>query len=573
LKGRAVSPGIAIGRLLCLKRRREYNGPVFVDSSLTEQELGKFRQGLARARQELLEITRTAAQQLDPSHQQIFQAQIMLLDDPEMRKEVETEISENSKSAAAAYREVLDRSQKNLVLSQNQYLKERIADIQAAKNRVLDHLSGQRLEPVWQLSTPVVILADFLTPGELIQLDRKHILGLALKEAGTTSHVALLSKAFGVPAVVGWEDNLPAAENNVQAIIDGNSGQVIVWPDHQTLVFYQRRKRLWETQLTRIQKLSQRPSLTKDKVKISVLANIDIPEETELARQYGAEGVGLYRTEFMFLVSPGFPSEEEQYQAYRRALERFYPRPVTIRTTDLGGDKLLGSAEEFKDPNPFLGWRAIRVCLDSVGLFKAQLRALYRASVKGNLKIMIPMICAQEEVNQLLKIAGQVRRELKKEKIPFNPRVPLGIMVETPSAALNSSGLARQVDFLSLGTNDLTQYTLAVDRGNKRVAHLFDELDPAVLKLINLTVRTAQKTKTEISICGEMAASTLALPVLLGLGLRQLSVAPVHIPKIKQAIGRVNLNRARKLAAKLVNLHDRSEVRKALRLFTQSTHV
>ena len=567
LKGQPVSPGIAIGKLLVLERINESAGPVSIDSSLAEQELQKFEQALAGTKNELLEIARTVAQQLDSKHVQIFEAQIMLLDDPEVRKEVAKEIRENFKSAERAYREVLDKSVSNLAKSGNQYLKERVLDVQAVKNRVLEQLSGKNLRPRVELSSPAVILAQFLSPGELIQMDRKHILGLALKEAGVTSHVALLSKAFNIPTVVAWENGLELENQEAQAILDGNSGQVILFPEAQTLVFYQRRKKLWEEQMSRIQKASQKQGLTKDKARITLLANIDLPEEADLALKYGAEGVGLFRTEFIFLSSTGFPTEEEQFQVYGNVLERFKPRPVTIRTTDLGGDKFFGSSQDARDLNPFLGWRAVRVCLDTPALFKTQLKALYRASLKGNLKIMIPMVSCQEEVEKVCKIAQEVRAELKKEKTKFNPKVPLGIMVEIPAAALNASGLARIVDFFSLGTNDLTQYTLAVDRGNMKISHLFDELDPAVLRLIQMTVKAARKNRIEVSICGELAASALALPALLGLGIDQISVAPVHLPKIKAALSKVSLAKAKKLAQKLCQFTDREDVRKALKRF------
>jgi len=565
LKGQGVSPGIAIGKVFTLEKKDHQAEPLSIDASLAEQELHKFEQALGNTKRELLEIARTVASLLDPEHLKIFEAQILLLDDPEVRKEVEKEIRENLKSASAAYREVVDRSLSALQKSTSQYLRERVPDVQAVRNRVLHQLAGGKLLSKIELNAPAIILTDTLAPGELIQLNRKNILGLALKEAGATSHVALLSKAFNIPTVVAWEDGLESEPNESSAIIDGNSGKVILYPDQETLIFYQRRKKIWEAQLSKVAKLSDRPAQTKDKVKVTLLANIDIPEEAELALKYGAEGVGLFRTEFLFLSASGFPTEEEQFQIYSKVLEKFYPRPVTIRTTDLGGDKLFGATDDNRDPNPFLGWRAVRVCLDSPALFKTQLRALYRASVKGNLKIMIPMVSCVEEVRQVKRIAKEVQNELRREKVKFNPKVPLGIMVEIPSAALNASGLAKEVDFFSLGTNDLTQYTLAVDRGNKKVGHLFDELNPGVLKLIQMTIQAARKNKIEVSICGELAAFPLALPALIGLGLDKLSVAPVNLPKVKITLSKISLAKARKSAQKLCRLTEKETVRKALK--------
>ncbi len=565
LKGKGVSPGIAIGKVFVIQRRLEQVLPSSVDSSLAEQELEKFEQALANTKRELLETARSVASQLDSQHVRIFEAQILLLDDPEIRKEVEKEIRENLKSAATAYREVTEKSLTALRNSGNQYLRERVSDVQSIRSRVLQQLSGVTTQPDIQFGYPAIILADSLSPGELIQLNRKNILGLALKEAGVTSHVALLSKAFQIPAVVAWENGLEIEPDDVPAIIDGHSGKVILYPDEDTLIFYQRRKKNWEAELSRIEKTSHLPARTRDKVKITLLANIDIPEEAELALKYGAQGVGLFRSEFLFLSRAGFPSEEEQYQIYRQVLEKFNPRPVTIRTSDLGGDKLFGTADESRDLNPFLGWRAVRVCLDLPAFFKTQLRALYRASAKGNLKIMIPMVSCLEEVQKVKEIIWQVQRELKKEKIKFNSKVPVGIMIEIPSAALNADGLAKEVDFFSLGTNDLTQYTLAVDRGSQKVANLFDELDPAVLKLIQATVRSARKHKIEVSICGELAASGLALPALVGLGLDKISISPVHIPRVKTALGKIKYSSARKLADRLCEMTTRTQVRKALR--------
>ena len=569
LKGQGVAPGIAIGKVLFLERRAEHSGPASIDSSLAEQELQRFEQALANTKKELLEIARTVASQLDAKHVQIFEAQIMLLDDPEVRKEVHKEIRENLKSAVTAYREVLEKTVSALASSENQYLKERVSDLQAIKSRVLQQLSGHIGGQGMELSSPSVILADFLSPGELIQLNRQHILGLALKEAGTTSHVALLSKAFNIPTVVAWENGVELQNQEAQAVIDGSNGQVILFPDADTLQFYQRRKKLWEAEQFRIQKKSQLPTVTKDKAKINLLTNIDMPEEAQTALKYGAQGVGLFRTEFLFLSTEGFPSEEEQYQIYAQILEKFNPWPVTIRTTDLGGDKLFGTSEDSKDLNPFLGWRAVRVCLDSPGLFKTQLRALYRASAKGNLKIMIPMVSCTEEIDKIDKVIREVQRELRREKISFKPDIPVGIMIEIPSAALNASGLAKKVDFFSLGTNDLTQYTLAVDRGNQKIARLFDELDPGVLRLMELTVRAAKKARIEVSICGELAASTLALPALLGLGLNTISVSPVHLPRVKEMLRKINLSRARNLTRQLLQMTDRREVRKALKKFSK----
>lgn len=565
LKGQGVSPGIAIGKVFTLEKKDHQAEPLSIDASLAEQELQKFEQALANTKRELLDIAGTVASQLDPQHLQIFQAQIMLLDDPEVRKEVEKEIRENLKSASAAYREVVERSLSVLQKSSNQYLRERVSDVQAVRNRVLHQLAGGKLLSKIELASPAIILADSLAPGELIQLNRKNILGLALKEAGATSHVALLSKAFNIPTVVAWEDGLESEPKESSAIIDGHTGKVILYPDQETLIFYQRRKKVWEAQLSKAAKLSGLPAQTKDKVKITLLANIDIPEEAELALKYGAEGVGLFRTEFLFLSASGFPTEEGQFQIYNKVLEKFCPRPVTIRTTDLGGDKLFGATDDNRDPNPFLGWRAVRVCLDSPALFRTQLRALYRASVKGNLKIMIPMVSCVEEVRQLKRMVKEVQRELRKEKVKFNPKVPLGIMVEIPSAALNASGLAKEVDFFSLGTNDLTQYTLAVDRGNKKVGHLFDELNPAVLKLIQMTIQAARRNKIEVSICGELAAFPLALPALIGLGLDKLSVAPVNLARVKTTLSKINLAKARKLAQKLCTMTEKESVRKALK--------
>ncbi|MCI0532322.1 MAG: phosphoenolpyruvate--protein phosphotransferase [candidate division Zixibacteria bacterium] len=565
LKGQPITPGIAIGKFLVLEQKRHSIGPHFIHSSLTQQELEKFRQALAAAKQEILQVKQTVSRDLDPKHIQIFEVQAMLLDDPEVNGAVEHEIKENCKSATLAYREVIEKNIASLFKSNNQYLKERIADIQALKSRVLEKLSGQKFQPVMNLQAPAVVLSNSISPAELVQLNRKNILGLGVKEAGVTSHVALLSKAFNIPTVVGWETELKLEQLSGQAIVDGNSGKLILFPQPDTLELYQKKKERWDRQIQKVKNSADLPALTKDKTKINLLANLDLPEEADLAISRGADGVGLFRTEFMFLVAPGFPTEEEQFKVYSILLEKFNPLPVTVRTLDLGGDKLFGPGQEEREANPFLGWRAIRVCLDFPDLFKTQLRALLRASVKGTLKIMIPMVAQPEEITRTLQLLKQVKSDLRRKKQPFSRKIEIGIMIEIPSAALTAETLAKQVDFFSLGTNDLTQYTLAVDRGNRKISNLFDELDPAVLKLIQMTVQAARKHKIEVAICGEMAAWNLALPALLGLGLRTFSVAPSHIAEVKSVLAKISLSRARQATNKIMKMKTRGEIKTELK--------
>jgi phosphotransferase system enzyme I (PtsI) len=426
-------------------------------------------------------------------------------------------------------------------------------------------LLGHKREDLESLSQEVIIVARELSPTQTAGFNREYVKGIASDAGGRTSHAAIVARSLGIPAVVALEDLTEIAHGGDTVIIDGNRGIVLVNPDDETVREYEQYSRDYVALEHKLDRIRQKPAVTRDGVKITLLGNIEFPDEAEVVLEKGGEGVGLYRTEFLYLNRPTEPSEQEHYEAYAETVRVFEDRPVVIRTVDLGADKHTQSRRSAPEPNPFLGLRSIRYCLQNLTMFKKQLRAVLRASVLGNVKVMFPLITNIQELMQAKMILHDVMEDLDEESIPYNRELPVGIMIETPSAALTASTLARDADFFSIGTNDLTQYTLAVDRSNELVSTLYSAADPAVLRLIRTVIQDAYRAQIEVSVCGETASEPEYVMLLLGLGVRTLSLTSPLIPEIKQVIRSVTIEDCNALTRKVLGMNSERQISGYLR--------
>jgi phosphotransferase system enzyme I (PtsI) len=406
----------------------------------------------------------------------------------------------------------------------------------------------------------VIVIANDLSPSDTASLSREKVLGFATDIGGSTSHTAIMAKALEIPAVVGLEKITTLVKTGDKVIVDGTKGLVVINPDDETVSRYERRKDDITHIAESLLELKDKPAITKDGQRVHILANIELPNEVESAIAHGAEGVGLYRTEFLYLNRADLPSEEEQYQCYKKVGLRIAPNPVIIRTMDLGGDKFVSQLELSQEINPFMGWRAIRFSLARPKIFKVQLRAILRASVYGSLKLMYPLISGLEELQQANKILCEVKEDLTKEGIPFNRDIEVGAMIEVPSAVVIAEFLAREVDFFSVGTNDLIQYSIAVDRVNEKIAYLYEPTHPAVLRLLKNTIDAAEKANISIGMCGEMAGDPLLAPLLLGLGLKEFSCSPLNVLEMKKIISLLNFDQCEEIAREALTLTKSKEV-------------
>jgi phosphotransferase system enzyme I (PtsI) len=565
LTGIPASPGIAVGKVHLLDReliqiKQEKLGPEEV-----EREIERFKKALKETRDELLKTREKVKKSMAPEQVKIFDAQILILEDDDINRKVIKEISELKTNAEFLYKKAMESTINAMSSSKNQYIKERVYDIEAVSNRLLYKLLGIKHLTTAALTSQVILLARSLSPGDVVHMRKDKVLGFAADSGGGTSHVALLAKALGIPAVLGLKNAFSKLMQKQTIILDGDKGILIISPDEQTLKDYELRRKNTLVRKGKLLELKALPAETLDHRRIQLQANIELPEDVDSALIYGAEGIGVYRTEYLYLTESAFPSEEEQYKAYRKVLEKMSPHPVVIRTYDLGGDKFRHDLGESYEANPFLGWRAIRACLDLPNIFKAQLKAMLRASEFGNLKIMFPMISGVEELKKAKGILNQVKEELKSQKVGFDENAQVGIMIEIPSACLVADSLAQECDFFSIGTNDLTQYSLAVDRGNERVANLYETFHPAVLRLIKQTIDSAHRNKIWVGLCGEMAADPFAIGLLVGMGIDELSSSPLAIPQIKKIIRSITMEDAEKIAEKVLNLTRVEEIKRTLK--------
>ncbi|NLH38015.1 MAG: phosphoenolpyruvate--protein phosphotransferase [Thermotogaceae bacterium] len=549
LKGSPASEGIGLGRAIVIRESDSEISNTQVTDINTE--LNRFLAAVERAKEEIKEIKETAQRNLGEKNAMIFDAHLLILEDPELLNMVKENISKGMNAESA-----LDESAKffETILSslEDEYMRERANDIRDVTSRVIKILSHKEEIDLKSIPSCSIVVARELTPSQTAQMNKQNVRGFVTEKGGKTSHTAIIARTYEIPAVVGIGDITSLVRDGDFLIIDGNDGTVYVNPDESLIREYEKRLEEETRKKEELRKFLQIEARTQDSRRIKLVANIAHVDETDVALKNGAEGVGLFRTEFLFMDRTEPPSEEEQFEAYKTVLEKMGERPVIIRTLDIGGDKSIPYLNIPKEENPFLGCRAIRLCLAQQDLFKVQLRALLRASVYGNLKIMFPMISCIDEIIQTKEIMKEVKTELDKEGIKYSEDFEIGIMVETPSAAIISDMLAEEVDFFSIGSNDLIQYTLVIDRTNDKVSYLYNPLHPAVLRLIKLTVDNAHKKGIEVGVCGEIASDLNMVPILIGLGVDELSVSPSKVLNVKKKIFETNSEKEKVTIQKLI---------------------
>jgi phosphotransferase system enzyme I (PtsI) len=565
-RGIPVSPGVAIGPALVLDTEGFRIPKRFIQIHYVDSELSRLHQALAEAAEEIRQNEKAISDKLGRQYGAIFGAHALLIEDPALVRELETLLREHNLSAEYAVSRVIRRHAKALESLNHHTFGTRSADLFDIEKTILRHLLGRHGEQIKHLTEPVVILAHDLTPSETASLDANMVHAFVTEAGGRASHTAIMAGVLEIPAVVGVGRFLMDISGGEQVIVDGNRGVLILNPDEETLERYEQTRKNLRTFATRLGELRDLPAVTRDGVEVTLLGNIEFPEEAQHCLERGAGGVGLYRTEFLYLNKSTDPTEPEHVDAYLHVLRTLGPRPVVIRTLDLGADKFAAGAEAIRDErNPFLGLRSVRLCLRNLTLFKTQMRAILRASAFGDVRLMFPMVSTLLELRQCKMILAEVKEDLEDEGIPFNRKLPVGTMIEVPSAAILADQLAREVSFFSIGTNDLVQYTLAADRTNETVASLYSPGDPAVLRLIDQVVQAAQRQNIEVSVCGEMSGEPIYTMLLVGLGLRQLSVTPHNIPEIKKIIRSITIEEANQVAQEALRQETARDVNNYLR--------
>jgi phosphotransferase system enzyme I (PtsI) len=557
-RGIGVSPGIAIGPAYLYARVSFEVEERSIDPADVQYEKDRFEQAIRKAERDLHKIIAVTREKLGEDSASIFEAQLLILRDEAVYPAILAYMEKHGVNAGYAVQTVMGKHRKMMEASDSEYLRERSNDLLDIQDRIIRHLRRGRILSAVEESS--IIIAENLTAADIILFSRRGILGCAMDFGGPTSHVSIMARALGVPAVVSTHGATGQISTGDLVILDGIRGELIVNPDEETLKAYRVKQERFERLRQADKQLVGETSETLDGHPILLQANLELREELPLLKEYGAQGIGLFRTEMMLLMeSRAIMSEEEQAEQYLQVVEATRPFPTTFRILDLGGDKLLPMGH--REHNPFLGWRGIRILLDKPELLIPQLRAILRASAAGPVRILLPMVTTLTEVRRLRSELEKTKQALRDEGIPFDEQVPMGVMVEVPSVALQADQFAREVDFFSIGTNDLTQYVLAVDRGNDLVAEIYNELHPAVLELIRLTTKAARDAGIPVSLCGELATNLRAVPVLLGLGVESLSASPVYLPAIKRVIRAMKKTEGEALARRALKSSDAEEFR------------
>ncbi|MBI4161007.1 MAG: phosphoenolpyruvate--protein phosphotransferase [Acidobacteria bacterium] len=566
-RGTGVHHGIAIGKALAVRVREIAPFPVPLHRNEVEREVQRFRDSVQAARAQLTGIRERVRREIGETYAGVFDAQLLILDDAALIDGTIGRIRDQGVNAEWAFRTVTERLVEAIGRVGDSYLRERAGDLEDVHRRVQAALGGSPRHPnLSELQEDVIVVARELTPSEIALLHREHVIGFLTDGGGPTSHTAILAEALGIPAVVGLHDFTREVASGDGLILDAGDGTVIHHPDPDQVRTYRERQerfRVWEGQL----RLSRdQPAVTLDGAEVQLLANIELPDEVETALDFGARGIGLYRSEFLFLqAAPRLPTEEDHYRVCRELRERMAPHPAMIRTLDLGGEKYYRSVLEGNEANPVMGLRAIRFCLRRRDIFRSQLRGILRASAAGGLRLVFPMISSLQELRQGKQFLGEVKEELRREGHAFDEDLPVGIMIEVPAAAATADLLAPEVDFFSIGTNDLIQYCLAIDRSNESVAYLYDPFHPAVVRMLNFVAESGARAGIGVSMCGEMAAEPLAVPLLLGMGLRELSMQPASIPRVRAMVRGLRLEECKEILARALLLGTGEEVQSFLR--------
>ena len=552
LKGVGASPGIIIGRAFMFYDDA-MSMPVVSLATEAEinEEINRFKQALIKSKQQLLKLKRKLEHMKYKEPYYIIDAQILILEDRLLIENIITTIKEKKIDAASAVKDTTRGLSKIFDNLGDEYLKERKTDIDYIGERIAANILGRKQQDTLTIKEKSIIVAHNLSPADTANLDVGVVMGFVTNVGGKTSHTAIIARALKIPSVVGLEKVTKEIKSGDTIIVDGILGVVIIRPTAKTLQKYYKKKQKYDLLGKELFKYKNLPAETPDGFHVKLLANIELVEELPSVLEYGAEGIGLYRTEFLYLNRKELPSEDEHFKVYEKVIKKIFPHPVTIRTIDLGGNEFLSRIDLADEMIPIMGLRAIRLCLKEVNIFKTQLRAILRASAFGEIKVLFPMISGMEEIFQIKEILDELKNELTKESIPFNPHIKIGIMIEIPSAATIADLLAKEVDFFSIGTNDLIQYTLAIDRVNEHVSYLYNPLHPAVIRLIKTIVEAAHSNGIEVAICGEMAGEPLYLPLLLGLGINQLSMNPLCILRIKKMLGAITCSASQEIVKAL----------------------
>ena len=561
LRGIPVSQGVSQGRVVVLNRSRIVPAKAGFETDDQTGEGARLQTALAETRKQLTAVQERLRDEFGAKESQIFDAHLLVLEDPALMEEVGRQIRDEHHTPEYAFYTASEKYAEALSAVDDSYLSERAADIRDVTQRVLGNLMGQpQRAGVSDLTEPCIVVANDLTPSDTAQLDPAKVLGFVTEVGSRTSHTAILARSLQIPAVLGLGEAIEELKPGQTVLIDGFNGFVIISPSEQTLFEYgqlvERQSSIEES----LDEIRTEPAKTLDGHTIILSANIERAGDVEAVRKSGATGVGLFRTEFLFINRSDLPNEEEQFQAYKKVTESLAPEPVIIRTLDLGGDKLLSHVNVAAEMNPFLGWRAIRLCLEEKDLFRTQLRAILRASAFGDLKIMYPMVSGMDELDAANVLLDECRDQLRAEGVEFAENLEIGVMIETPSAAMIADSLARCVQFFSIGTNDLIQYSLAVDRLNEKIAHLYEPTHPGILRLIKTTVDAGQAQKIWTGVCGEMAGELAMVPLLIGLGVAELSVVPSLVPRVKMLIRSIEMAKARELAEFALNCDSPREI-------------
>ena len=559
-KGTGASPGIALGKALVI----EHSELVIEKKTIEniDKEIQKLESAVKVSKEELTKVKEKALAELGEHEAEIFEAHLLVLEDPELIGSAISKIRDEKVNADYALNEIKEIFVAMFESMDNEYMRERAADIKDVTNRVLRHILGIKVVDLAELDEEVVLIAHDLTPSDTATMNKNMVLGFLTDIGGRTSHTAIMARTLEIAAVVGLNDITKKVKDGDYIVFNGDTGEVIVNPDEETKAKYASLKEEFEEYRKSLELLKGQASITTDGRHVELAGNIGSPNDVEGLIKNDAEGVGLYRTEFLYMdKEDSFPTEEEQYEAYKAVLEGMNDKPIVIRTLDIGGDKELPYFEMEAEMNPFLGYRAIRLCLDRKDIFKTQLRALYRASVHGKLRIMFPMISSLEELLDAKEVIKEVLKELDAENIAYSNDVEVGMMIEIPSAAVISDVLAKHVDFFSIGTNDLIQYTCAVDRMNQKISHLYNQFNPAVLRLIKMVIDNAHKEGKWVGMCGESAGDQRMIPILLGFGLDEFSMSPISILPARKLITSLSYADMQKFADEVLAMGTAKEIK------------
>lgn len=571
LRGLPVSEGVGIGSAWLYQSPWDEIPSIDLNKEKIEQEIDRYHRALKSVEKQLRDCQNRVLQEIGEEEAKIFRAHLSLLNDPFFIKELPNSIRDYKKNVEFVLKKDLDRLKHFFSKMENEYFKQRIDDIQDVATRVLRELQ-QSDEFKMEFKEPTVVIAHNLTPSDTARIDQESVVGFATELGGQTSHVSILARSMGLPAVVGVENLMQQSKNGQTVIIDGNTGILYLNPPQKVIKGYKKRRSQFQIYHDKLIEEAKLPSETVCGEPVTLYANVSMTADVSMAVRYQAEGIGLFRTELPFMISGKLLDEDEQFQIYRAVVESFKSKPVIIRTLDLGGDKFLPFQDIETEKNPFLGWRSIRIFLQEKDLFKNQLRAILKASHYGQVKMLFPMISSKEEIDEIMNLVEICKEELKKEGQPFDKKIQCGIMIEVPSAAICADKLIEYCDFFSIGTNDLIQYTLAVDRNNEKVSRFYQPVNPAILRLILGTIKAGTQSGKEISMCGEMAGNPLYTAMLLGLGLRKFSMSPLVLPEVKERIRAIRIDECQKITSQLLTADSGEEIHEMLVQFNKEAN-